>query len=112
MSVKDSTVNKRHLYALFAVQDNRKSHARAVVSREKGAIHDVPYKQKIDTCSDTEAQSVTFDNVLSKLIWTKLFRDAHGNRVSENIVIRYNQSSMKLETNGTVGSGKQTRHYH
>jgi hypothetical protein len=71
----------------------------------------VSCKQKINTRSSTEAELVSFDDILAKMMWTKLFLEAQGYNLKENIVYRDNQSSMKLETNGKASSGKRTRHF-
>lgn len=44
-------------------------------------------------------------------VWSKLFVEAQGYNVNENLVYRDNQSSMKLELNGKASSGKRTRHF-
>ena len=111
LSMEDTTVIKWHLDASFAVHDNMKSHSGAVMSLGKGAIQSVSCKQKINTRSSTEAELVSVDDILAKLMWTKLFLEAQGYEVTENIVFRDNQSSMKLETNGKASSGKRTRHF-
>ena len=44
-------------------------------------------------------------------MWTKLFLEAQGFTIKENIIHRDNQSTMKLEQNGKTSSGKRTRHF-
>ena len=44
-------------------------------------------------------------------MWTKLFLEAKGFAIKENIIHRGNQSTMKLEQNGKTSSGKRTRHF-
>jgi hypothetical protein len=68
-------------------------------------------KQKINTRSSAEAELVSLDDIRAKMMWTKLFFEAQGYEVKENVVYRDNQSSMKLETNGKASSGKRTRHF-
>ena len=111
LAMEDTTVIKWHLDASFAVHDNMRSHTGAIMSLGKGSIQSVSRKQKINTRSSTEAELVSFDDILSKLMWTKLFLESQGYEVKENIVYRDNQSSMKLETNGKASSGKRTRHF-
>ena len=50
------------------------------------------------------------DDYVSKVLWTKLFIEAQGSTIHENIVLRDNTSSMKLESNGKWSSGRRTRH--
>ena len=68
-------------------------------------------KQKINTRSLTEAELVAVDNCIAKILWTKLFLDAQGYTIVENIIYQDNQSTMKLEENGKASSGKRTRHF-
>ena len=76
-----------------------------------GAIISVSTKQKINTRSSTEAELVSIDNVLSKILWTIRLLREQGWKVNQNMVMRDNLSSMKLETNGKASSGKRTRHF-
>ena len=76
-----------------------------------GAIISVSTKQKINTRSSTEAELVSIDDVLSKILWTTRFLKEQGWKVNQNMVMRDNLSSMKFETNGKASSGKITRHF-
>ena len=71
----------------------------------------ISMKQKINTQSSTEAELVSTDDIIAKVIWTKRFIEAQGYTVNENIIHRDNQSTMKLEQNGKASSGKRTRHF-
>ena len=77
----------------------------------QGAITAISTKQKINTRSSTEAELVSTDDIIAKVIWTKRFIEAQGYNVDENIIHRDNQSTMKLEQNGKASSGKRTRHF-
>ena len=68
-------------------------------------------KQKVNSRSSTEAEFIAVDDVISKIIWTKLFMEAQGYKIKSNIIYRDNQSSMKMEMNGKSSSGKRTRHF-
>jgi hypothetical protein len=100
-----------HLDAAFAVHNDKKSHTGATMSLGEGAIISVSTKQKVNTRSSTEAELVSIDDVISKVLWTKLFLQEQGWNVNQNIIMRDNISSMKLETNGKLSSGKRTRHF-
>jgi hypothetical protein len=97
--------------AAFGVHHDMKNHTRATMTLGDGAIQSYSTKQKINTRSSTESELVSIDDVISKIIWTKLFLQAQGFHVKENIINRDNQSSMKLEMNGKNSSGKLTRHF-
>jgi hypothetical protein len=76
-----------------------------------GAIQSISTKQKINTRSSTEAELVSIDDIISKVLWTKLFLEQQGYKINETNILRDNQSSMKLEANGKASSGKRTRHF-
>jgi hypothetical protein len=103
--------NLWHLDASFAVHKDAKSHTGATMTVGKGAVVSVSTKQKINTRSSTEAELVSIDDVISKVLWMKRFMEAQGCDIEHNIILRDNQSSMKLEQNGKASSGKRTRHF-
>ena len=106
-----TNVLKWHLDASFAVHNDMRSHTGATMTLGKGSLQNVSTKQKVNTRSSTEAELVSMDDIISKVLWTKLFLEAQGYEVKENLVYRDNQSSMKLELNGKSSCGKRTRHF-
>ena len=111
LQADDNGVINWHLDASFAVHADMKSHTGATMTLGKGAIQAVSTKQKVNTRSSTEAELVSVDDVISKVIWTKAFLESQGYPVTDNIIHRDNQSSMKLEQNGKQSCGKRTRHF-
>jgi hypothetical protein len=93
---------KWHVDASIAGHDDFNSHTGGVMTSGAGAIQTVSTKQKLNTKSSTEAELVLLDDVISKVMWTKLFLQAQGYDMNENIIYRDNQSSMKLEMNGKL----------
>ena len=75
----------------------------------QGAIISQSLKQKINTSSSTEAEIVAVDDLMDKIIWTKLFVEAQGYEVQENVLYQDNQSAIRLENNGKISSGRRTR---
>ena len=67
-----------HLDAAFAVHNNKKSHTGATMTLGDGAIISVSTKQKINTRSSTEAELVSIDDVLAKILWTTRFLKEQG----------------------------------
>jgi hypothetical protein len=47
---------------------------------------------------------------MPSLLWTRLFLDAQGYGVTENIIFQDNQAAILLEKNGKASSGKRTKH--
>jgi hypothetical protein len=112
MSIDDSNTIKWYVDAAFAVHKYLKSHTGAVMTFGNGAICSISTKQKVNSRSSTEAEFIAVDDVISKVLWTKLFLMNQGQNTSMNIIYRDNQSAMKMELNGKASSGKTTRHFY
>jgi hypothetical protein len=74
----------------------------------KGVMSSVSTKQKVNSRSSTEAEFIAVDDIISKVLWTKLFLENQGVEIFENTIFRDNQSAMKMELNGKASSGKKT----
>ena len=95
--------------ASFAVHPDMKSHSGMTMTMGKGTVIASSRKQKINTCSSTEAELVAVDDNAAILLWTRLFVKAQG--YEPNItVLQDNQSTIKLHENGRWSSHKHTRH--
>jgi hypothetical protein len=112
LQADDSYSIKWHVDASFAIHPDARSHTGATMTLGGGAVCSISIKQKINTKSSTEAELVSIDDVISKVLWTKLFLEAQGFTPKLNVIYRDNRSSMKLELNGKASSGKRTRHFH
>jgi hypothetical protein len=87
-----------------------KSQSGATISMGKGLIYSISRKQKLNTTSSTESQSVGAYDAVSQIVWTQYFLLAQNVKVSHNILLQGNKSAMLLEKNGTPSSSKYTRH--
>ena len=76
----------------------------------KGSITSISRKQGMNTRSSTEAEVVAADEVVGSMVWTKLFLEAQGCPVKENILFQDNRSAMLSEENGRKSAGKRSRH--
>ena len=103
-----SNIIKWYIDAAFAVHPNFKSHTGAVMMMGEGAVQSTSKKQKVNTKSSTESELVSSDDVIPQVLWTKLFLEAQGYEVKDNIIYRDNQSTMRLEANGRVSAGKRS----
>lgn len=95
--------------ASFAVHPNMRSHTGCAASAGKGSFLSVSTKQKINTKSSTEAELVGVDDIMGRILWTKLFMAGQGYDTSHDIG-QDNQSAILLEQNGQQSSSKRTRH--
>jgi len=64
-------------------------------------------KQKMNTRSSTESELVGVDDLMPSILWTRLFLEAQGYAVKENIV-QDNKIAILLEKNGKASSSKRT----
>eukprot|EP00957_Ditylum_brightwellii_P109970 8388507-Ditylum_brightwellii.AAC.1 len=87
-----------------------RSHTRATMTLGKGSPFSISKKQNINTRSSTEAELVGVNDVMSLIIWTRLFIQVQGYNVVDNIVYQNNQSAILLENNGKMSSTKNTKH--
>jgi hypothetical protein len=108
MMMNDSGEIKWYIDAAFTVQKYHKSQTGAVCVFGEGSVLSTSVKQKVNSRSSTEAEFIAVDNVLSKILWTKLFMDHQMNQQFKTIILQDNQSSMRLELNGKDSSGKHT----
>ena len=96
--------------ASFGVHPNLRSHTGATLSFGKGSPFAVSCKQKLNTCSSTEAELVGLNDAMSMILWTRRFMEAQGYMIRDNVIMQDNQSTMLLARNGQQSSGKATRH--
>jgi len=80
------------------------------MSMGTGALQAGSGKQKLNARCNTEAELVGVDDVMAKILWTKLFIEQQGYEVLRNILFQDNKSSILLETNGRKCTGKRSRH--
>ena len=109
LHVDDIRVARWWVDASFAVHPNYRSHTGAVMSFGRGAPVTISAKQKLNTRSSTDAELVGADDVMSPMLWAKLFLEAQGVELEENILYQDNKSAIILAEKGKSSSGKRTR---
>ena len=67
-------------------------------------------KQKLNTRSSTETELVGVNNFMPSVCWTRLFMQAQGWNLTDNVLAQDNKSSILLEKNGKASSSKRTKH--
>jgi hypothetical protein len=110
LKADDSHVIKWHVDASFAVHEDFKSHTGATMTLGNGAIMTGSTKQKVNTRSSTETKLVGLDDYIAKVMRTRLFLDAQGYKVKDNIIYQDNKSTIQLADNGRPSIGKRSRH--
>ena len=109
LSVENLNVMKWSIDASFGVHADFKSHTGGTMSMGEGAIISTSKKQKLNTRSSTEAELVAVDDVITMVLWTKMFLSAQGYDVTRNIIYQDNKSAILLEKNGRQSAGKRSR---
>ena len=85
------------------------SDRRNVINGQRLGVRNID-ETKLNTKISTEAELVAVDDWMPQILWTKMFLQAQGYKVRDNIINQDNQSAIKLENNGCGSSGKRTRH--
>ena len=67
-------------------------------------------KKKLNTKSSTKAKIVGVSDSIPNVIWARVFLEAQGFTIEENILFQDNQSAIKIEENGKSSSGQKTKH--
>jgi hypothetical protein len=101
---------KWYTEASFAVHTDFRSHTGAVMTMGAGAVTSISRKQGMNTWSSTEAEVIAADEVVGSMVWTRLFLEAQGYPVKENVLYQDNKSAMLLEERGQQSAGKRSRH--
>jgi hypothetical protein len=96
--------------ASYAVHPDYRSHTGGAISFGRGAIACKSTKQKLNTKSSTEAETVGASDYLPNAIWIKMFMEAQGYIISSSILEQDNESAIKLAQNGRTSAGPKSRH--
>jgi hypothetical protein len=94
----------------YAVHQDCKSHTGGVISFGWGVLLTKCQKQKLNTKSSTEGEIVGVSDYLPNMIWARMFLEAQGTILKENILYQDNQSAIKIEKNGKASGGQRTKH--
>ena len=96
--------------ASYNAHEDCKGHTGGMMSLGKGAVLSKSTKQKLNTRSSTESELVGADDMLGLLLWCRYFLEAQGFSIDSNTLFQDNKSTMLLEKNGRLSSGKRTKH--
>ena len=96
--------------ASYAVHNDMKGHTGGTMSLGHGSIYSSSTKQKLVSCSSTEAKLIGVYDILPQLMWTSNFMRAQGMNLRKVVLMQDNTSTILLENSGCTSSTKQTKH--
>ncbi|CAJ1946191.1 unnamed protein product [Cylindrotheca closterium] len=100
---------KRMIDASFAVHPDFKSHPGGTLSFGGGAAQVMSTKLKLTSRSSMEAELIAVDDVVTMILWTKLFMEWQGYPTKKNILYQDDKSTILLEENGCKSTSKISR---
>ena len=109
LGIDNIRVLKWMVDASYAVHDDFKSHTGGCLMWGRGSPISMSQKQKLNSRSSTESKLVAVDDLMDKILWTRLFLKEQGVQIEQNILLQDNKSAIRLEENGKWSSGKRTR---
>ena len=71
-----------------AMHDDFRGHTGGCLSWGIGSPISISQKQKLNSRSSTESEIIGVDDVMDKILWTKLFLQAQGVQVQEKYCIK------------------------
>ena len=110
MKMDNTGTIKWYIDVAYAVHPDMRSHTGAVMTLGKGAVVSISSKQKVNARSSTEAELIGIDDIISNVLWAKLFMQHQGIEIKHNIVYQDNKSTILLAENGRLSAGKRSRH--
>jgi hypothetical protein len=110
LGVWNTEVLHWYVDASFAVHPNMQGHTGGVLTLGTGAPVVTSTKQKLNMHSSTICEVVAVDDMIPQVLWTRLFMQEQGIKVTDNILYQDKKSAILLEKNGWTSSSKWTKH--
>ena len=107
---KGLTFMKYWVDASYAIHPDMRGHTGGCLTLGRGMLHSRSLKQKLNTKSSTECEVIGTSDYLPFPIWFKFFIEAQDYKLKGNELNQDNTSAIRLEKNGKLSSGQQTRH--
>jgi hypothetical protein len=60
----------------------------------KGGAYTASTRQKLNTCSSTEAELVAINNIMPQVLWTRNFLRSQGMNILDNVIHQDNKSAI------------------
>ena len=109
LSIDDIRFLKWYVDSAFAVHHDMKGHSGGALTLGRGTPITASRKQKLNTRSSTECELVGADDMSTMILWSKLFMEAQGYPIDNNVLYQDNKSTLLLLENGKRSSGPRTR---
>ena len=93
-----------------AVHADMRGHTGLVMTLGCGAVLSASWKQKINSLSTTETETIAISDGMPKNMWCLYFIEAQDWDVSDNLLNEDNTSCIRLAKNGKRSSGNMTKH--
>lgn len=94
------------------IHRDTKGHSGLFATMGKGAMISVAKKLGLVTISSTETEVVLTGERILKCTWFRYFRDAQGERISEDLLMQDNKSCILLQKNYPFSVKKGSKHIH
>ena len=107
----DTQILSWYIIAAFTVHPNVKSHTGLVFTLSKGAIMSASTKQKNNSRSSIESGLNGTDEQISRITSVTKFIKHQDFKLKLNLIYQDNTSTMRLQNNDKLSSGKRTRHF-
>jgi hypothetical protein len=78
----------------FACHDDMRSHTGGIMTLGKGGAYTASTRQKLNTCSSTEAELVAINNIMPQVLWTRNFLRSQGMNILDNVIHQDNKSAI------------------
>jgi len=109
LGARNTGVLHWYVDASFAVHPNMQGHTGGVLTLGTGAPVVTSTKQKLNMRSSTICEVVAVDDMIPQILWTRLFMQEQGIKVTDNILYQDNKSAMLLEKmDGCLAPGGQS----
>ena len=92
----------------YTVHADMKGHTGGTMFLGQGLAYCSSTKQKLVSRSSTKMEVIRSHNMLPQVLWTNNFLKAQCQTINKTTVFQDNMSSMHLEQNGQMSSGKCT----
>jgi hypothetical protein len=114
LTLGDTSGGVLHWYvdAAFAVHPNMRGHSGGALTLGIGFMISSLGKQKLNMWSSTESELVGVNDLMSLILWSRIFLKAQGYVVVDNILHQGNKSAILLEQNGKMSSRRGPKHHH